>query len=92
MSGARDIAICSSSQTGKFFLLTVQSIQSVQADVAGPYRSYDDMASDDMAKSSWLLKVNDVSTRGSFLVNDWVPRGPIMGCHVAPRNWLIGCV
>jgi hypothetical protein len=62
------------------------------ADVAGPYRPYDDVASDDVAESGWLLKVNDVSTRGSFLVNDWVPRGPIMGCHVAPRNWLIGCV
>ena len=57
--------------------------------MAGPYRSYDDVASDDMAESSWLLKVNDLSTHGSFLVNDWVPRGPIMGCHVAPRYLLM---
>jgi hypothetical protein len=70
-------------------MLTVQSVQSVQADVAGPYRPYDDVASDDMAKSSWLLKANDVLTHGSFLVNDWVPHGPIVGCHVAPRYWLI---
>jgi hypothetical protein len=28
------------------------------------------------------------STRGIILVNGWVPRGPVMGCHVAPRYWL----
>jgi hypothetical protein len=88
MSGARDIAICSSSQTGKKILML--TVQSVQADVAGSYRPYDDVAYDDVEESGWLLKVNDVSTRGSFLVNDWVPRGPIVGCHVAPRHWLIG--
>jgi hypothetical protein len=31
--------------------------------VAGPYRPYDDVASDDVAESGWLLKVNDVLTR-----------------------------
>jgi hypothetical protein len=41
----------------KKMMLTVQS---VQADVAGPYRPYDDVASDDVAESGWLLKVNDV--------------------------------
>jgi hypothetical protein len=35
---------------------------------------------------SW---VNVVVTRGSYWANDWVPRGPIMGCHVAPRYWSI---
>jgi hypothetical protein len=59
--------------------------------VAGPYRPYDDVASDDMATSGWLLKENDIVTHGVLLVNDWVPRGPIMGCHVAPRNWLVVC-
>jgi hypothetical protein len=47
----------------KMGTLTVQSVQSVQADVAGPYRPYDDMASDDMVEFGWLLKANDVLTR-----------------------------
>jgi hypothetical protein len=34
-------------------MLTVQSVQSIQADVAGPYKPYDDVASDDMEKFSW---------------------------------------
>jgi hypothetical protein len=72
-------------------VLTVQSIQFVQADVAGPYRPYDDMATDDVAEFDWMLKANDVLTGGVLLVNDWVPRGPIMGCHVATRNWLVVC-
>jgi hypothetical protein len=64
-------------------------VQSVQGDVAGPYRPYDDVAYDET--SGWLLKVNDIVTHGILLVNDWVPRGPIMGYHVAPRNWLVVC-
>jgi hypothetical protein len=43
-------------------MLIGQSIQSVWADVAGPYRSYDDVASDDVVESSWLLEANDVLT------------------------------
>jgi hypothetical protein len=26
----------------------------------------------------------------SFLANGLVPRGPVMGCHVAPLYWLVG--
>jgi hypothetical protein len=39
------------------------TVHSVQADVAGPYKPYDDVASDDMVESGWLLKANDVLTR-----------------------------
>jgi hypothetical protein len=70
-------------------MLTVQSVQFIRADMVGPYRPYDDVASDDVVESGWLLKANDVLTRAIFLVKDWVPRGPIMHCHVAPRYWLI---
>jgi hypothetical protein len=34
--------------------------------VAGSYRPYDDVASDDMAKFGWQLRSNDVSTRVSI--------------------------
>jgi hypothetical protein len=47
----------------KKMMLTVQFVQSVHADVAGPYRPYDDMASDDVEKFGWKLRSNDVSTR-----------------------------
>jgi hypothetical protein len=30
-----------------------------------------------------------MSDTWQFLDNDWVPRGPIMGCHVAPQYWLV---
>jgi hypothetical protein len=42
----------------KILMLTVQS---VQADVAGPYRPYDDMA-----KFGWQLRSNDVLTHVSI--------------------------
>jgi hypothetical protein len=42
-----------------------------------------------MAEFGWQLRANDISTRGIVWSSDWVPRGPIMGCHVAPRYWLI---
>jgi hypothetical protein len=35
---------------------------------------------------SW---VNRNATRGIFLINGKVPRGPVMGCHVAPLYWLM---
>jgi hypothetical protein len=43
-------------------MLTGQSVQSVWADMVGPYRSYNDVASDAMVESSLLLEVNDVLT------------------------------
>jgi hypothetical protein len=43
-------------------MLTVQSVQSVQTDVTGPYRLYDDVASDDMENFGFQLKSNDVLT------------------------------
>jgi hypothetical protein len=46
-----------------FLMLTVQSVQSVQDDVAGPYRSYDDVEN-----FGWQLRSNDVSTH----VNIWL--------------------
>jgi hypothetical protein len=42
-----------------------------------------------MAEFGWQLRVNDILTHGIVWSSDWVPRGPIMGCHVAPRYWLI---
>jgi hypothetical protein len=64
------------------------TVQSVQSDVAGPY---------DRTEVTWQ---NLVGWHGRIrcrhvavlLVNDWVPRGPIVGCHVAPQNWLISCM
>jgi hypothetical protein len=52
-------------------------------------RSYDRTCGDDMAEFGWQLRSNDVSTHGSMFGGDWVPRGPVMGCHVAPQHWLI---
>ena len=33
---------------------------------------------------------NQLTTRGNFLANVMVPRGPVMECHVAPLYWLLG--
>jgi hypothetical protein len=48
--------------------------------VAEPY----DRTYGDMANSGWQTLDESVSTCGSFLVNDWVPRGPVMGCTWHP--------
>jgi hypothetical protein len=40
-----------------------------------------------MAVSDWQIWVNYLMTRGSILANVLVPRGPVMGCHVAPSYW-----
>jgi hypothetical protein len=37
----------------------------------------------------WQFWVNHLSTRGMVLANYEVPRGPVMGCHVAPLYWLL---
>jgi hypothetical protein len=42
-----------------------------------------------MAYDDWQAWSNGKSTRGISLVNGKVPRGPIMGCHVAPLYWLL---
>jgi hypothetical protein len=65
----------------------VLTVQSVQADVAEPY----DRTCGDMASICWLT-VGRMGSRhvALFGASDWVPRGPIMGCHVAPRYWLFG--
>jgi hypothetical protein len=91
MSGARDIAICSSSQTWNFFflMLTVQSVQFVQSDMAGPYKLYDDVLGVDMVEFDWQAWSNDIMKHGVFLVNGKVPRGPVKGCHVAPLYWFM---
>jgi hypothetical protein len=41
-----------------------------------------------VAYSGWLAWSNRLLTRGVYLACDWVPRGPIMGYHVAPGFWL----
>jgi hypothetical protein len=44
-------------------MLTVQSVQSVRSDVAGPYRPYDDVSGDDVASDCWLVAgESDVDT------------------------------
>ena len=45
------------------------------------------MEVDDVAVSYWQIWANGVSTRGIIMANGLVPRGPDMGCHVAPCNW-----
>jgi hypothetical protein len=75
-------------------MLTVQSVQSVQDDMAGLYRPYEDMARpyksyDDVAEFDWQAWLNDIMTRGVLLVNGKVPHGPIMGYHVAPLYWFM---
>jgi hypothetical protein len=47
-----------------------------------------------MTWQHWLADswANHDVTRGMFWANGMVPRGPIMGCHVAPRYWLVGLV
>jgi hypothetical protein len=49
--------------------------------VACPYA---EVVVDDMAIIYWQMWTNHVETRGIFLSNGLVPRGPGMGCHVAP--------
>jgi hypothetical protein len=52
------------------------------------WQPYDDMAVDDVAVSYWQIWANGTSTHGIILVNGMVPRGPVMGCHMAPLYWL----
>jgi hypothetical protein len=44
---------------------------------------------DDVAFTYWQIWVNHDVTRGIFWINGVVPRGPVMGCHVAPLYWLL---
>jgi hypothetical protein len=57
---------------------------SLYGDVAGPYHPYNDVASDDVAGSDWLLEVNDVMTRVWLVASNMRTRGPIPGHHVSP--------
>jgi hypothetical protein len=41
--------------------------------------------SDDTWHPPTVTWTNQMLTRGTFKANGWVPRGPITGCHVAPR-------
>jgi hypothetical protein len=46
-----------------------------------------------VARMTWKLvgsESNHLLTRGIYLASDWVPRGPIMGCHVAPQVFGFG--
>jgi hypothetical protein len=47
--------------------------------------SYAEVAVDDVAIVELAVWMNHVETRGIFLSNGLVPRGPGMGCHVAPH-------
>jgi hypothetical protein len=42
-----------------------------------------------VADSDWQMWSNQNATRGIILVNGKVPRGPVMGCHVAPQYWML---
>jgi hypothetical protein len=44
----------------------------------------------DVAVLDWQMWSNYDVTRGIILVNGVVPRGPVMGCHVAPLLLAIG--
>jgi hypothetical protein len=60
-------------------LWTVQFVQSVHADVAGPYSPTwhdDDVAGDDWT-TKWQMWANHVSARGILLANSVVPRGTL---------------
>jgi hypothetical protein len=95
MLGARDIAICSNRQTGKKKgTLTVQSVQSVRMltwhDRTLTWQSpYVQVVDDDVAFTHWQIWANHIATHGSYWANGVVPRGPVMGCHVAPLYWLL---
>jgi hypothetical protein len=49
------------------------------------------MACDDVADFDWQAWSNQEATHGVLLVNGKVPRGPVMGCHMAPLYWFMGC-
>jgi hypothetical protein len=41
-----------------------------------------------VAVSDWQIWANHLTTRGIILANVLVPRGPVVGYHVAPLYWL----
>jgi hypothetical protein len=47
------------------------------------------VACDDVVDFDWQVWSNQNATRGIILVNGKVPRGPVMGCHMAPWYWLL---
>jgi hypothetical protein len=51
--------------------------------------SYDDVAIDDMEIVDWQMWTNPDVTHGIILASSLVPRGPSMGCHMAPCYWVV---
>jgi hypothetical protein len=64
------------------------TVQSVQLTWQRPYndvtRPYAEVADVDVAFIYCQIWANHDATRGIIMVNGVVPRGLVMGCHVAP--------
>jgi hypothetical protein len=67
----------------------VLTVQFVQSNVAGPYRPYDDVSGDDMARNCWLEAVELGSDTFPLVGNGVRTRGPIRGCHVSLIVWFM---
>jgi hypothetical protein len=65
------------------------TVQSVQSDVAGSYRPYDDMSGDDVASNCWLAAIESGSDMCPLVANGVRTRGPIRGRHVSLIVWFM---